>query len=146
MFMCSLTQDSYSLTLYALPVAKLTDLPAAVDTGTNMPAAAGWNWVVNMAHYIESLTPIAVAEYRGTSKAWAGAFVPASAAAFPCSGGSGGAGRLGWQQRFRRRCRQGRLRWFGRFEWRGGRGRCQRRCWCRWFQRCGADVPQVSGS
>src|SRR6188768_3452383 len=38
-FMCTLTQDSYSITVYALPVAKLTDLPAAVNTTTSMPAA-----------------------------------------------------------------------------------------------------------
>jgi hypothetical protein len=55
------------------------------------------NWVVNMGHYIESLDALAVTEYRGTSKAWASAFVPPSAAQFPCtdaasSGGAGGAG------------------------------------------------------
>ena len=33
-WMCSLNEDSYSLTLYALPVAKLTDLPAPVNTTT----------------------------------------------------------------------------------------------------------------
>ena len=93
--MCSLTQDSYSLTVYALKVAKLDNLPPAVDTMTNMPAAAGWNWVVNMGHYIESLDAVAVAEYRGTSKAWAAAFVPPNAAAFPCSGSAGGAGGSG---------------------------------------------------
>jgi phosphatidylethanolamine-binding protein (PEBP) family uncharacterized protein len=96
-FMCSLTQDSYSLTVYALRVAKLTDLPAAVNTTTSMPAATGWNWVVNMGHYIEQLDAVAVAEYRGTSKAWAAAFVSPNAAAFPCSSataaaGSGGTG------------------------------------------------------
>ena len=91
-FMCSLTQDSYSFTVYALPTAKLSNLPPAVDTGTNMPAAAGWNWVVNMGHYIEGLDALAVAEYRGTSKAWAKTFVPPNAAQFPCSGASGGAG------------------------------------------------------
>ena len=97
-FMCSLTQDSYSFTVYALPTAKLTSLPPAIDTGTSMPAAAGWNWVVNMAHYIEGLQALAVAEYRGTSKAWAKAFVPPNAAQFPCAGSgvaggaSGGAG------------------------------------------------------
>jgi phosphatidylethanolamine-binding protein (PEBP) family uncharacterized protein len=92
MFMCSLTQDSYAITVYALKVAKLTDLPPAIDTGTNMPAATGWNWVVNMGHYIESLDAVAVAEYRGTSKAWAKNFVPPNAAAFPCSTASGAAG------------------------------------------------------
>jgi phosphatidylethanolamine-binding protein (PEBP) family uncharacterized protein len=100
MFMCSLTQDSYSFTVYALPVAKLSEIPAAIDTATSMPAAAGWNWVVNMAHYVESLDAVAVAEYRGTSKAWAKAFVPPNAAQFPCStasntGGAGGASAAG---------------------------------------------------
>jgi hypothetical protein len=94
-----LTQDSYSLTVYALKAAKLDNLPAPVDTGTMMSVApgSGWNWVVNMAHYIESLDAVAVAEYRGTSKAWAANFVPPNAAAFPCTtpGGAGGAGGKG---------------------------------------------------
>ena len=91
-FMCSLTQDSYALTVYALKVAKIDNLPAAVNTTTSMPAVSGWNWVVNMGHYIESLDAVAVAEYRGTSKAWAAQFVSPNAAAFPCSGSAGGAG------------------------------------------------------
>ena len=85
MFMCTLTQDSYALTVYALTEEKLVDLPAPVNTTDNMPGAKGWNWVVNMAHYIEQLDAVAVAEYRGTSKAWAGAFVPPSAEKFPCA-------------------------------------------------------------
>lgn len=85
MFACSLTNDSYSLTLYALSEEKLTEIPAPdMDAATGMPVA-GSNWVVNMAHYIEGLTPIAVTEYRGTSKAWAKAFVPPNAPQFPCS-------------------------------------------------------------
>src|SRR5262249_4814561 len=52
-FMCSLVNDSYSLTLYALPTAKLDNLPAPdLDPMTNMPTG---NWVVKMAHYIEGL-------------------------------------------------------------------------------------------
>ncbi len=100
-FMCSLTQDSYSLTVYALSVAKLDNLPPPVDTATGMPASTGWNWIVNMGHYIESLDTkiLAIAEYRGTSKAWAANFVPPAAAAFPCtsanSGGTGGTGGAG---------------------------------------------------
>jgi phosphatidylethanolamine-binding protein (PEBP) family uncharacterized protein len=83
MFTCSLTQDSYSFTLYALPTETLEEIPPpAIDATTGMPIA---NWVVQMGHYIESLDALAVAEYRGTSKAWAAAFVPPSAAQFPCS-------------------------------------------------------------
>ena len=94
-FMCSLTLDSYAFTVYALPVAKINNLPAPdLDATTGMPVA-GSNWVVKMGHYIESLSAIAVTEYRGTSKAWAAAFVPPNAAEFPCStpvasGGTGG--------------------------------------------------------
>ena len=87
MFACSLTNDSYSLTLYALDVAKLDNLPAP-DVDANGVPVPGSNWVVNMAHYIESLDAVAVTEYRGTSKAWAAAFVPPSAAQFPCTGGT----------------------------------------------------------
>jgi phosphatidylethanolamine-binding protein (PEBP) family uncharacterized protein len=83
MFGCSLVRDSYSLTLYALPLATLEDLPPPdTDPMTGQPAG---NWVVNMAHYIEGLTALGVTEYRGTSKAWAAAFVPPSAAQFPCT-------------------------------------------------------------
>src|ERR1041384_4622739 len=53
MFACSLTNDSYSLTLYALSEEKLTEMPAPdMDAATGMPVA-GSNWGVNMAHYIE---------------------------------------------------------------------------------------------
>ena len=85
MFACSLVNDSYALVLYALPMASLDDLPAPdLDPETGMPVA-GSNWVVNMAHAIEALPALAVTEYRGTSKAWAAAFVPPSAAEFPCT-------------------------------------------------------------
>ncbi len=104
------TNDSYSLTLYALSEEKLTAIPAPdMDAATGMPVA-GSNWVVNMAHYIEGLTPIAVTEYRGTSKAWAKAFVPPNAAQFPCSKAQIDAGMTdGCLHRFRgRRARRGR--------------------------------------
>ncbi len=116
-FSCSLTQDSYSLTLYALPMAKLTNLPAPMETRPGMPTTSSWNWVVNMAHYIESLNAVAVAEYRGTSKAWAGKFVPPSAMAFPCTGAAGTGGRGRCQRRLRRRGSGG-------FRRQGRRGRC----------------------
>ena len=83
MFSCSLVRDSYSLTLYALSVETLDELPAP-DTNPDTGAPTG-NWVVNMAHYVEGLDALAVTEYRGTSKAWAAAFVPPSAAQFPCT-------------------------------------------------------------
>jgi phosphatidylethanolamine-binding protein (PEBP) family uncharacterized protein len=84
MFMCSLTRDSYAFTLYALPTATLDDLPEPDLDDTGMPVA-GSNWVVKMAHYIENLDALAVTEYRGTSAAWAAAFVRPNAEKFPCT-------------------------------------------------------------
>jgi phosphatidylethanolamine-binding protein (PEBP) family uncharacterized protein len=82
-FTCSLVIDSYSLTLYALPTAKIDNLPAPdLDPTTNMPTG---NWVVKMGHYIESLQALGVTEYRGTSKAWASAFAPPTAEQYPCT-------------------------------------------------------------
>lgn len=87
-FTCSLVRDSYSFTLYALPVEKL-DLPApTLDATTNMPTG---NYVVNVGEYLESLSgdqaPLGVTEYRGTSAAWASSFTPPSGAMYPCMGG-----------------------------------------------------------
>lgn len=81
-FTCSLNRDSYSFTLYALPVEKLEDLPAPELDDDGMPVS---NWVVAMGHYIESLDALSVTEYRGTSSAWAAAFVPPNAEKFPCT-------------------------------------------------------------
>lgn len=49
------------------------------------------NYVVKLGHYIESLQALAVAEYRGTSKAWATSFASATPAQYPCSSIDGGA-------------------------------------------------------
>lgn len=85
-FSCGLVTDSYSFTLYALPMATLQDLPDAdIDSDTGMPTG---NWVVNMGHYIESLNALAVTEYRGTSSAWATSFAPPDPVLYPCTGGS----------------------------------------------------------
>ena len=81
-FTCSLVTDSYSFTLYALPTAKLTPPAPDLDATTGMPTG---NYVVNMAHYIESLSAVAVTEYRGRSKAWSTAFAPPAAVQYPCT-------------------------------------------------------------
>jgi phosphatidylethanolamine-binding protein (PEBP) family uncharacterized protein len=82
-FNCTRVIDSYSLTLYALPVATIEDWPAPdTDPTTGQPTG---NWVVKMAHYLEGLDALAVTEYRSTSKAWSTAFVPPSAAERPCT-------------------------------------------------------------
>jgi phosphatidylethanolamine-binding protein (PEBP) family uncharacterized protein len=88
-FSCMLSQDSYSLTLYALSEETLDDLPAVELDDMNMPVK---NWVVAMGHYIEGLDALAVTEYRGTSKAWASQFVPPNAEKFPCTQDMGAAG------------------------------------------------------
>ncbi len=89
-FSCMLTEDSYAITVYALAKDKLDELPPPIDTATGMPPTMpGWNYVVNLAHYIEALPNtdiLAIAEYRGTSKAWSKKFVPPMAAEYPCSG------------------------------------------------------------
>ena len=78
--------DSYSLALYALPVAKLDNLPAPdLDATTGMPTG---NYVVKMGHYIESLSAVAIAEYRGTSHAWATSFSPPPQVQYPCTTGA----------------------------------------------------------
>lgn len=82
-FSCSLVIDSYSFTLYALPMAKLDGLPAPdISPDTGMPSG---NWVVNMGHYIESLAALGVTEYRGTSQGWATSFAPPDPAQYPCT-------------------------------------------------------------
>jgi hypothetical protein len=82
-FMCNLVIDSYSFTLYALPTAKLTNLPPPdLDATTGQPTG---NYVVKLAHYIEGLSALAVTEYRGTSKAWSTSFAPPSPVQYPCS-------------------------------------------------------------
>jgi phosphatidylethanolamine-binding protein (PEBP) family uncharacterized protein len=82
-FTCSLVIDSYSFTLYALPMATLDSLPAPdLDPTSNMPTG---NWVVKMGHYIESLPALGVTEYRGTSHAWASSFAPPPAEQYPCA-------------------------------------------------------------
>lgn len=82
-FTCSLSLDSYSFTLYALPTAHLTNLPAPdLDPTTGLPTG---NYVVNMGHSIESSPALAVTEYRGTSQAWASMFVAPPALEYPCS-------------------------------------------------------------
>lgn len=82
-FSCGLVIDSYAFTLYALEEETLDDLPAPdIDPDTDMPTG---NWVVNMGHYIESLDALAVAEYRGTSGAWATSFGPPDPVMYPCT-------------------------------------------------------------
>jgi len=82
-FTCGLVIDSYAFTLYALPTAHLTNLPAPdFDATTGAPTG---NYVVKMGHTIESLSALAVTEYRGTSKAWATSFAPPTPAQYPCS-------------------------------------------------------------
>jgi phosphatidylethanolamine-binding protein (PEBP) family uncharacterized protein len=82
-FMCSLVIDSYSFTLYALPTAKLTNLPPPdLDATTGQPTG---NYVVKLAHYIEGLSALAVTEYRGTSKAWSTSFAPPTPTQYPCA-------------------------------------------------------------
>jgi phosphatidylethanolamine-binding protein (PEBP) family uncharacterized protein len=81
-FTCSLTRDSYSFTLYALPMATLDPPAPTLDPTTNMPTG---NYVVNMGQYIESLSAIAVTEYRATSAAWATSFTPPSGQMYPCT-------------------------------------------------------------
>src|SRR5262252_224627 len=82
-FTCSLVNDSYSFTLYALPVAHLTNLPAPdVDATSGAPTG---NYVVKMGHYLEGLSALAVTEYRGTSQAWSTSFAPPSPTQYPCS-------------------------------------------------------------
>jgi phosphatidylethanolamine-binding protein (PEBP) family uncharacterized protein len=84
-FTCSLVIDSYSFQLFALPVAKLQNLPEPdLDAMTGMPTG---NWAVKMGHFIETqAAALAVTEHRGTSSAWAGSFVPAATPAqFPCT-------------------------------------------------------------
>lgn len=83
MFTCSLANDVYSFTLYALPMEKITDLPAPdLDPMTNMPTG---NYMVKMAQYIDTLGALAVTEYRATSHAWATSFTPPSGAKYPCT-------------------------------------------------------------
>jgi phosphatidylethanolamine-binding protein (PEBP) family uncharacterized protein len=95
-FTCGLVIDSYSFTLYALPTATLTNLPAPDLDANGLPTG---NYVVKMGHYLEGLTALAVTEYRGTSKAWATSFAAPTPTQYPCSaiptggvGGGAGAG------------------------------------------------------
>jgi phosphatidylethanolamine-binding protein (PEBP) family uncharacterized protein len=84
-FMCSLVIDSYAFTLYAFDQEKLDALPAPdLDPMTGNPTG---NWVVNMGHYIEGLTALAVTEYRGTSQAWSTSFAPPDPFQYPCTAG-----------------------------------------------------------
>ena len=81
--MCGVVTDSYAFRLYALPMATLDGLPEPdINADTGMPSG---NYVVNMAHYIESLPALAVTEYRGTSSAWSTMFAPADPVQYPCT-------------------------------------------------------------
>ncbi|HLK90786.1 MAG TPA: hypothetical protein VKZ18_12880 [Polyangia bacterium] len=82
-FTCSLTLDSYSYTLYALPFAQLPSLPPPDLNANGEPTG---NYVAKLGRYIESLSALAVTEYRGTSSAWASSFSPPSALEYPCAG------------------------------------------------------------
>ena len=81
-FSCSLTLDSYSYTLYAFPFAHLPSLPAPDLNANGEPTG---NYVAKLGRYIESLSALAVTEYRGTSSAWASAFSPPAALEYPCA-------------------------------------------------------------
>jgi phosphatidylethanolamine-binding protein (PEBP) family uncharacterized protein len=86
MFMCSLVNDSYSFTLYALDQEKLTDLPDPdVDATSGMPTG---NYMVKLAQYIETLPALGVTEYRATSHAWSRSFTPPTGAKYPCTAGN----------------------------------------------------------
>ena len=75
-FNCTLTLDSYSYTLYAFSFAHLPSLPAPDLDANGEPTG---NYVAKLGRYIESLSALAVTEYRGTSSAWASSFSPPSA-------------------------------------------------------------------
>jgi hypothetical protein len=65
----------------------LDNLPAPdLDATTGMPTG---NYVVNLGHYIESLSALAVTEYRGTSHAWATSFNPPGPVQYPCTASAG---------------------------------------------------------
>ena len=81
-FSCALTLDSYSYTLYAFPFAHLPSLPTPDLNANGEPTG---NYAAKMGRYIDSLTALAVTEYRGTSSAWASAFAPPAAVQYPCS-------------------------------------------------------------
>ena len=81
-FTCSLSLDSYSYTLYAFSFAHLPSLPAPDLNANGEPTG---NYVAKLGRYIESLSALAVTEYRGTSSAWASGFAPPSALEYPCA-------------------------------------------------------------
>ena len=81
-FTCSLSLDSYSYTLYAFSFAHLPSLPAPDLNANGEPTG---NYVAKLGRYIESLSALAVTEYRGTSSAWASSFAPPSALEYPCA-------------------------------------------------------------
>jgi phosphatidylethanolamine-binding protein (PEBP) family uncharacterized protein len=81
-FTCALTLDSYSYTLYAFPFAHLPSLPTPDLSANGEPTG---NYVANVGHYIESLSALAVTEYRATSSAWASNFPTPPAVEYPCS-------------------------------------------------------------
>jgi hypothetical protein len=67
-------------------MATIGNLPEPdIDATTMMPTG---NWVVKMAHHIESLSAIAITEYRGRSQAWATSFAPPAPVEYPCTGGA----------------------------------------------------------
>ena len=81
-FSCGLVNDSYSYTLYAFPFDHLPSLPTPDLNANGEPTN---NYAVNMGHYIESLTALAVTETRATSQAWASNFTTPPAVEYPCS-------------------------------------------------------------
>ena len=81
-YTCTLTKDSYSYTLYAFDFTHLPSLPTPDLSATGEPTG---NYVVNMAHYIESLSALAVTEYRGTSSAQSSNFPAPPALQYPCA-------------------------------------------------------------
>ena len=81
-FSCSLSLDSYSFTIYAFSFDHLPNLPTPDLNANGQPTG---NYAVNVAQSIESLSALAIAEYRGTSQAWASTFTPPTPVEYPCS-------------------------------------------------------------
>jgi phosphatidylethanolamine-binding protein (PEBP) family uncharacterized protein len=79
---CQLSLDSYSYTIYAFNFAHLPALPTPDLNANGEPTG---NYAANVARYIDSLSHLAVAEYRATSSAWASNFAAPAAIEYPCA-------------------------------------------------------------
>jgi phosphatidylethanolamine-binding protein (PEBP) family uncharacterized protein len=79
-YTCSLTLDSYSFTIYAFNFAHLTP-PTPMLNANGEPTG---NYAATVARYLDTLLALGVAEYRGTSSAWASTFSPPAGIEYPC--------------------------------------------------------------